>query len=107
MNSPNSTRPGREHAGRAARLAHGARDEKPATVKITCTVTSDSPNGQPWPPPDRDVLWVVARSADGSTLWRSIQLAQVQAAATDLAFPDRQQLNLKDYSHDPRRSISQ
>ena len=52
-------------------------------IKFFLTVTSDIPDGRQWPPPDPDVLWVVVRSAVGSTLWRSIQLAQVRPAATD------------------------
>jgi hypothetical protein len=65
---------GRERAGRAARLAYGARANKQAKIQILHDVTSDCPDGQPWPPPDRGVLWVVVRSADGRTLWRAIHL---------------------------------
>src|SRR5262245_20653044 len=32
-------------------------------MKTTRTVTPDSPDGQPWPPPDRDVPWAVVRRA--------------------------------------------
>jgi hypothetical protein len=51
-------------------------------IKISHSTTTDSFDGQPWPPPDRDVLWVVVRRADGWTVWRAIQLAQVRSAAT-------------------------
>jgi hypothetical protein len=73
MNSCNTKRIGREPAGRA-RLAHRARDEKPAKMKIIHTVTSDSPDGQPLPPTERNVLWAVVRRADGWTVWRAIEL---------------------------------
>jgi hypothetical protein len=43
-------------------------------IKITHTVTNDSPDGQPWPPPDSGALWVIVRRADGCTLWRAIHL---------------------------------
>jgi hypothetical protein len=46
-----------------------------AIIDISHSVTSDIPDGRQWPPPDRDVLWVVVRRADGRTLWRAIQLA--------------------------------
>jgi hypothetical protein len=36
------------------------------TVEILHSVTSDIPDGRPWPPPDCDVLWAVVRRA-GST----------------------------------------
>ncbi len=49
---------------------------KRAMIKISHSMTSDSPDGQPWPPPESDVLWFVVRRADGCTLWRAIQLAQ-------------------------------
>jgi hypothetical protein len=51
-------------------------------MKITHTVTSDSPDGQPWPPPESGALWVIVRRADGCTFWRAIELAQVRSAAT-------------------------
>jgi hypothetical protein len=44
-------------------------------IKISHTVTSDSPDGQPWPPPESGALWVMVRRADGCTLWRAIHLA--------------------------------
>jgi hypothetical protein len=57
-------------------------------IKISNSVTSDSPDGQPWPPPsDGNALWVVVRRADGCTLWRAIA-CQVRSAATDLQFPE-------------------
>ena len=87
-----STRCGRDPSERAARLAAGgARDEKPATIKIIRTVTSDGPDGQPWPPPDSDVLWAVVRRANGRTLWRAIQPAEVRSSAPDVCNFPRQQ----------------
>jgi hypothetical protein len=47
-----------------------------ATVEILHSVTSDLPDGRPWPPPENDVLWAVVRRADGCTHWRAIELAQ-------------------------------
>ena len=34
-----------------------------ASIKIFHSVTSDIPDGRPWPPPDRDVLRAVVRRA--------------------------------------------
>ena len=91
--SSSSERLGRdERAGRAAQLDQ---DDKPAKIQILHDVTSDSPDGQPWPP-DGTALWAIVRRADGCTLWRAFQLAQVRTAATDFCnFPDRQQAQLK------------
>jgi len=61
-------------------------------IKILHTVTSDSPDGQAWPPPDSDVLWVVVRRADGSTVWRAIQLAlnlETTVMTRDEVFPSK------------------
>jgi hypothetical protein len=43
-------------------------------IKISHSMTSDSPDGQPWPPADSSALWVIVRRANGCTLWRAIQL---------------------------------
>ena|SRR5215831_13205463 len=43
-------------------------------IKISHSVTSDIPDGRPWPPPDGNALWAVVRHADGCTLWRAIHL---------------------------------
>jgi len=43
-------------------------------IKILLVATSDTPDGQPWPPPDSGALWVIVRRADGCTLWRAIHL---------------------------------
>ncbi len=83
MNSPKTTRSGREPAGRASRLAHRAGGGNRA-MQISHSLTRDSPDGQPWPPSDSNARWVVVRRADGCTLWRAIELAQVRPAATDL-----------------------
>ena len=34
-----------------------------ATIEILHSVTTNIPDGQPWPPPDHDVLWAVVRRA--------------------------------------------
>jgi hypothetical protein len=59
-------------------------------IKISHSVTRDSPDGQPWPPSDSNALWVIVRRADGCTHWRAIQLAEVRSAAPD-AISQRQQ----------------
>ena len=70
----------REPAGRAARLARRAGDRKHAMIKISHSITSDSPDGQPWPPADSSALWVIVRRANGCTLWRAIQLVHPPVA---------------------------
>jgi hypothetical protein len=45
-------------------------------MKITRTITIDSPDGQPWPPTERNVLWRLLRRADGFSHWRAIELAE-------------------------------
>ena len=62
--------------GVAARPAHRAGDGKRAMIKITHTVTSDSADGQPWPPTERNVLWSLLRQADDCSHWRAIELAE-------------------------------
>ena len=47
---------------------HGGRHRRrtsagSASIKISHSVTSDIPDGRPWPPPDRDVLRAVVRRA--------------------------------------------
>jgi hypothetical protein len=69
-------------------------------IKITHTVTNDSPDGQPWLPPDSGALWVIVRRADGRTLWRSIQLAQVRPAATDFCNFRQAATEIKGPQHD-------
>jgi hypothetical protein len=53
-------------------------------IEISHSITSDSPDGQPWPPSESDAFWAIVRRFDGRTLWRAIQLAQVPSAAADL-----------------------
>jgi len=43
-------------------------------IKILHSTTSDSPDGQPWPPSDSGALWVIVRRAHGRTLWRAVYL---------------------------------
>jgi hypothetical protein len=50
-------------------------------MKITHTITTDSLDGRPWPPPDIGALWVIVRRANGCTLWRAIQLVHPPVAA--------------------------
>jgi hypothetical protein len=64
-------------------------------IKIFRTVTVDGPDGQPWPPTERNALWRAVRRADGSTLWRAIELAKSDPLPRTSRFPERQQLNLK------------
>ena len=65
-------------------------------IKIMHAGTSDSPDGQPWPPSDSNALWAIVRRAEGCTLWRAIQLAQVRSAAMDFCnSPMGSKLNLK------------
>ena len=97
MNSSDTTRPGRKPTEPAARLPHRARDGRPATLKITCTVTHDSPDGRPWPPTEGDVLWRLLRRADECSYWRAIE---IRSAATD--FIPRQQSQLKGSEHEER-----
>jgi len=66
---------------------------------IVRAITSDGPDGQPWPPPDNNTLWTVVRRADGCTLWRAIQL-EVRSAAWTSAISERQQM--KGSRHDTR-----
>jgi hypothetical protein len=49
-------------------VRHGVRHRRrtsagSSSIKISHSVTSDSPDGRPWPPRDRDVLWAVVRRA--------------------------------------------
>ena len=46
-----------------------------ATIEILHSVTRDSPDGQPWPPTERNVLWRLLRRADNCSYWRAIELA--------------------------------
>ena len=100
MNSSDTTRPGRKPTEPAARLPHRARDGRPATLKITCTVTRDSPDGRPWPPTEGDVLWRLLRRADECSYWRAIE---IRSAATD--FIPRQQSQLKGSEHEDEVAI--
>jgi hypothetical protein len=60
-------------------------------LKISHSVTSDSPDGRPWPPSDSNALWVIVRRAQGYTLWRAIQLAEVRPLPRTFAISQRQQ----------------
>jgi hypothetical protein len=59
-------------------VRHGARHCRRTSAGTAMTIlhitTSDSPDGQPWPPPDRNALWVIVRRAERFTLWRAISL---------------------------------
>jgi hypothetical protein len=54
-------------------------------MEITRTVTNDSPDGQPWPPTERKVLWRLLRRADGWSYWRAIELAESDRLPRTLA----------------------
>jgi hypothetical protein len=62
-------------------------------IKISQGVTRDSPDGQPWPPSDSSVLWVIVRRAEGYTLWRAIQLAQFVPLPRTVPSHNRQQIS--------------
>jgi len=51
-----------------------AKGGKPAMI-IVHAITSDGPDGRPWPPTESNVLWVIVARADGCTVWRAIELA--------------------------------
>src|SRR5262249_33166566 len=51
-----------------------ARAGKPAMI-IVRAITSDGPDGRPWPPTESNVVWVIVARADGCTVWRAIELA--------------------------------
>jgi hypothetical protein len=71
-----------EASADAMLIARGGGGITAHMIKISHSMTSDSPDGQPWPPPDRNALWVIVRRAEGFTLWRAIQLAEVRSAET-------------------------
>jgi hypothetical protein len=54
-------------------------------LKIFRTVTSDSADGRPWPPTERNVLWAMVRRGESCTLWRAIEFAESDPPATDFA----------------------
>jgi hypothetical protein len=43
-------------------------------MTVTHVATADDADGQPWPPPDQKMFWVIVRRSAGYTLWRSIQI---------------------------------
>jgi hypothetical protein len=61
-----------------------------AVIEISYSLTSDGLDGQSWPPPDSN--GAVVRRANGRTLWRAIQLAQVRSTAPDVCNFPRQQM---------------
>jgi len=69
-------------------------------IKILHTVTGDSPDGQPWPPPDNDILWAVLRRADGHSYWRAIELAEADPLPRTFAISLGQQSQLKGPQHE-------
>jgi hypothetical protein len=81
----------RVSAAEAVSTCVPARAGKPAMI-IVRAVTSDGPDGQPWPPPDSNTLWSVVRRAGGCTLWRAIHLAEVQSAGPDFCISQTQQM---------------
>jgi hypothetical protein len=49
----------------------------PPHIKIIRVITADDPFGCPWPPSDGNAVWTVVRRTRGFTLWRSIQIVQL------------------------------
>jgi hypothetical protein len=71
-------------------------------LKISHTITSDDFYGLPWPPSDSNALWVIVRRAEGYTLWRAIQLAEVRSAASDFCNFPKAATATKESRHDTR-----
>ena len=70
-------------------------------IKISNSVTSDGPDGRPWPPPEGTACWaIVRRRADGCTLWRSIELPKSDPLPADFCNPWRQQHRTQRGTHD-------
>jgi hypothetical protein len=38
------------------------------SLNVIRAVTSDAPDGRPWPPTESNVLWVIVARADGCTI---------------------------------------
>jgi hypothetical protein len=71
-----------------------------ATVEILHSVTSDSPDGQPWPPTERNILWRLVRRADDCSYWRAIKLAESDPLPRTFAISLGQQSQLKGSQHE-------
>jgi hypothetical protein len=68
-------------------------------MKVCLVSTNDGQDGEPWPPPDRNVLWAMVRRTNGCTLWRSIACSKSDAATVSEHF-SRQQPQLRGAEHD-------
>src|SRR5262249_49492331 len=77
--------------GDETRRRRPARVGNRAMIKISLSVTSDGPQGQPWPPSESDALWSIVRRADGCTVWRAIELAESDPLPRTSAISQRQQ----------------
>jgi len=71
-----------------------------ATIEILHSVTSDIPDGRPWPPTERNVLWRLLRRADGFSYWRAIELAESNPLPRTFAISLGQQSQLKGSQHE-------
>jgi hypothetical protein len=71
-----------------------------ASIKIFHSVTSDSPDGQPWPPTERNILWRLVRRADDCSYWRAIELAESDPLPRTFAISLGQQSQLKGSQHE-------
>jgi hypothetical protein len=69
-------------------------------MKITRTITIDSPDGQPWPPTERNVLWRLWRRAGDCSYWRAIELAEFDPLPRTFAISLGQQSQLKGSQHE-------
>jgi len=99
MSCSNTARHGCEPARHTVRPAHRVGDARPV-IKVTLTVTSDSPDGQPWPPTERNILWRLVRRADDCSCWRAIELAESDPLPRTFAISLGQQSQLKGSQHE-------
>ena len=99
MSCSNTARHGCEPARHTVRPAHRVGDARPV-IKVTLTVTSDSPDGQPWPPTESNNLWRRVRRADDCSWWRAIELAESDPLPRTFAISLGQQSQLKGSQHE-------
>jgi hypothetical protein len=55
-------------------LGHAFWRQSEGDMGVIHIATIDTADGQPWPPPDQSMLWVIVRRNAGCTLWRAIQI---------------------------------
>jgi hypothetical protein len=63
-------------------------------MMILHSITSDSPDDQPWPPADRNPLWVIVRRTNGCMLGDQFRLSPIRCRRTTRV-PRQQLTNLK------------